>query len=463
MKNKKKLRVFEAFAGIGAQAAALKRLNIDYEIVGISDWFIDAIECYSVIHCENKEVEVPKTKGEVLDYLSKFTFSADSVHPYNISRLSEDRLRDLYRANKKCNNYHDIVETELITLDEYVSSTNISVNEVKKRLETAKLIAEFLEFMGVPKQYHIAREMQVWTVFYETVGMMKKCGTEEQKEELKRTVFSNTMLGSFADQKKFVRNLNSMMETGMYSAYMKRQAKLTEALEEKKQEQPITNQKELYKFIKDNEELAEDLQISMERSVLQSKKAEIKNRPSQIVNKSLSMLMDIDTRIFDKLSETEKDKLQTQLHRLNDAVSMISEEVNDETEEKSEKEEQKEKRLFLTESKQDEPFVFVKEITAVTNLNFALYFSALKYRDTQKEQASVIVYFANEEYEELSALQEVNVKVGELTKVNFSLNSSASGLKKCYLIIKSSDAKFGEAQQAVGFDINVAFKAEFGF
>lgn len=125
MKNKKKLRVFEAFAGIGAQAAALKRLNIDYEIVGISDWFIDAIECYSVIHCENKEVEVPKTKGEVLDYLSKFTFSADSVHPYNISRLSEDRLRDLYRANKKCNNYgsiSDIAAEELPDFDLLVYS-----------------------------------------------------------------------------------------------------------------------------------------------------------------------------------------------------------------------------------------------------------------------------------------------------------------------------------------------------
>ena len=47
MKSKRKLRVFEAFAGIGAQAAALKKLNIDYEIVGISDWFIDAIECYA--------------------------------------------------------------------------------------------------------------------------------------------------------------------------------------------------------------------------------------------------------------------------------------------------------------------------------------------------------------------------------------------------------------------------------
>jgi len=115
----KKLRVFEAFAGIGAQAAALKRLNIDFEIVGISDWFIDAIECYSTIHCDEKKVEVPKTKSEIVDYLSQFTFSADSVHPYNISRLTEDRLRDLYRANKKCNNYGSICDIQADELPDF--------------------------------------------------------------------------------------------------------------------------------------------------------------------------------------------------------------------------------------------------------------------------------------------------------------------------------------------------------
>ncbi len=125
MKSKRKLRVFEAFAGIGAQAAALKKINIDYEIVGISDWFIDAIECYATIHCEGKVVDVPHTKAEVLEYLTKFTFSADSVHPYNISRLSEDRLRDLYRANKKSNNYgsiSDICAEELPDFDLLVYS-----------------------------------------------------------------------------------------------------------------------------------------------------------------------------------------------------------------------------------------------------------------------------------------------------------------------------------------------------
>ena len=104
------LRVFEAFAGIGAQASALKRMKIDYEIVGISDWFIDAIECYAAIHCKNKKVSVPADIAEVDKYLSKFTFSADSVKPYDLKRLTEDQRRDLYRANKQVNNYGSIIE-----------------------------------------------------------------------------------------------------------------------------------------------------------------------------------------------------------------------------------------------------------------------------------------------------------------------------------------------------------------
>jgi DNA (cytosine-5)-methyltransferase 1 len=55
---------------------------------------------------------VPVDKKEVIEYLSKFTFSADSVHPYNLAHMSEDKLRNLCRANKKCNNYGSIVDIQ---------------------------------------------------------------------------------------------------------------------------------------------------------------------------------------------------------------------------------------------------------------------------------------------------------------------------------------------------------------
>lgn len=109
-KENKKLRVFEAFAGIGAQSSALKRMGIEYEVVGISDWFIDAIECYAAIHCSDIEVVIPENIDEVDEYLSNFTFSATSVRPTNVKRLTEDQRRDLYRANKQAKNYGSITD-----------------------------------------------------------------------------------------------------------------------------------------------------------------------------------------------------------------------------------------------------------------------------------------------------------------------------------------------------------------
>ena len=109
-KNNRPLRVFEAFAGIGAQATALKRMNINYEIVGISDWYIDAIECYAAIHCKDKKVSLPSDSTEIDRYLSQFTFSGDSVKPYKLGRLTEDQRRNLYRANIQANNYGSITE-----------------------------------------------------------------------------------------------------------------------------------------------------------------------------------------------------------------------------------------------------------------------------------------------------------------------------------------------------------------
>lgn len=111
MKKSKKLRVFEAFAGIGAQASALRRLNINYEIVGISEWFINAIECYDAIQNNNKpDIPLPSLK-EQLDYLQNFSFSKDSVNPIkNITKLSEEEISKLYRSNIRTNNFGSIVD-----------------------------------------------------------------------------------------------------------------------------------------------------------------------------------------------------------------------------------------------------------------------------------------------------------------------------------------------------------------
>ena len=362
--------------------------------------------------------------------------------------------------------YHDIVETKLLTLEEYAASTNETHNEVKKRLEIAQLIIEFLDFMGVPKQYHIARDMQVYSVFLETVPLLRRCETEEAKDALKSSVFSNTMMTTFVDQKKYIRNVRSMMDSGLFSSYIKRQRRICEELEERKEEFEIKNEADLKTFIRENEEIREDLQISMDRSLTQAKKAQTKSRPSQLVSKSLSTLMDIDTRIIDKLSESEKDKLNGQLKRLSDAVSLITTEVDPDSTPATTvmPSEKKPTRLFAAPHPESEPFVFCeKPRITITNLSFSLPFTA-EYQVVEGiNSADYIAYFVNDEYENLSPVQQFQVRVGETTKVSFTLNSAASSLDHCFLILRSSKDAYDEAQSIIRCQIKIAFQVEFDF
>lgn len=92
MMKKQKIRVFEAFAGIGAQSVALRRAGISYENVGISEWFINAILAYDAINCSDEPLpEIPSFE-EQIKYLKQFTFSRDSQTPIqDITRLNKIR------------------------------------------------------------------------------------------------------------------------------------------------------------------------------------------------------------------------------------------------------------------------------------------------------------------------------------------------------------------------------------
>ena len=55
--------------------------------------------------------------------------------------------------------YRDVVQTNLLTIEEYAQSTNESVADVRKRIEVAGVISEFLNYLKLPEQYHVAREL----------------------------------------------------------------------------------------------------------------------------------------------------------------------------------------------------------------------------------------------------------------------------------------------------------------
>lgn len=211
--------------------------------------------------------------------------------------------------------YRDVVQTGLLTVEEYASSTNESIADVKKRIEIAGMVSEFLNYMKLPEQYHVAREFQVYSLFQEMMAPLRQLD-EEGKQQLKVIVFNNAMMHAMPDQRKFIRDIKSLIKNGTYTAYFEDQRKWEQAIQEKFSAIEVRSKADVDRFAEENAAITEELQMSMERALLRSRSQQLKSKPSENVSKSISLLMEVDSRQFGRMNNEEKETLKAELDEL---------------------------------------------------------------------------------------------------------------------------------------------------
>ncbi len=378
--------------------------------------------------------------------------------------------------------YQDIIKTELLTPEEYAESTNEPLNEVKKRIEHAKFMAGFLEYIGLPEQYHIVREYQAVTIFTEMGGLLRRCKRESDRNILMKAIYTNLFMETISDGRKYLRNLTNMMENNIFSSYLKQQDVLNAQIEVELHEASPTSIEELRNFVYLHSDLTEELRNLMDNSIVKARKRAAKAKPSQSVTKSIAMLKDVDVKIFDVLNEEEKEKLSEKMDILSYKVSVIREKLEDGTSAEipsdkpseiiktkkvvnsGERDKIKQCEYTIAVKHIDEPIVTCLDMDhKITNLIFLLHFRADTFAEYQKQECIYRMFFLNEEGKMISDIQEVLLKAGETEYVQFTLHSSSSNEKSCFLALQSmNDGEF-ELQQKIPFSIGISFAADFDF
>lgn len=222
--------------------------------------------------------------------------------------------------------YRDIVQTGLLTVEEYAASANETPADVKKRIEIAGIICEFLNHVRLPEQYHVAREYQVYSLFQEMMPALRALD-DSGKVQLKKIAFNNTILKAIKDQRKFIRDIRGLIKNGAYTGYFAEQEQLANVIDEKYATAEIRTKEDVDRFAAENSKITEQLQNSMERALLRARAQQVRNRPSENVTKSISLLMDVDPRLFGKLSEEEKDTLKAELQELERIVQSFKKQL----------------------------------------------------------------------------------------------------------------------------------------
>ena len=114
LKIDKPIRLIELFAGIGSQAAALRRLGANFEHYRISEWEVNAAASYKAIHKENDYTDYSSdlTTEELTEILSQIGISTDGKKPLGmkeIARKNEQWKRTVYNTFKATNNVGSIL------------------------------------------------------------------------------------------------------------------------------------------------------------------------------------------------------------------------------------------------------------------------------------------------------------------------------------------------------------------
>jgi len=221
--------------------------------------------------------------------------------------------------------YSDVVETGLLTEDEYSRSTNEPLSDVKRRIEVAKLMVEFLEFINAPKQFYIARDLQLAFPLEELSKILKKCRDEDEAEDIKIAVFNNILMQPSTDMTRFVRNIKSIIGSDYQEEFLEEQRELAVQVVDSLPPVGKMDTTTIREVVRANDEVTQALDRSMEKSLTKVKKNETRNRPVQLAEKATTFLESIDQHILLKLNDSELRRLERQLTKLEQVIAQIRE------------------------------------------------------------------------------------------------------------------------------------------
>ena len=189
----------------------------------------------------------------------------------------------------------------------------------------AKLMVEFLEFINAPKQFYIARDLQLAFPLEELSKLLRKCHDDEEAEDLKIAAFNNILMQPSTDMTRFVRSIKSIIGSDYQEEFLEEQRELAAQVIDTLPPVGKMDTTTIREVIRANDEVVQSLERSMDKCLTKVKKNETRNRPVQLAEKATTFLESIDQHILLKLGDSELRRLDRQLTKLEAVIAQIRE------------------------------------------------------------------------------------------------------------------------------------------
>lgn len=222
--------------------------------------------------------------------------------------------------------YNDIISANLLTKEEYAQCIGVEPKELEKEIIKARYMSEFLEFANAKDQFHLARELKVAGVINDLQGVLKKCKSDEQEEDVKNIVFANMIAEPQGDIVRFVRKMKPILEGPDADRFIERENELAFEVAERLTNKEIVTSTDIAE-IRDDVQLATAFREVMESAENATKMNKALKSPSLSIIRAIKDLDQVEESTFGLLPADEIANIAAEVAKLEARVSMIKDKI----------------------------------------------------------------------------------------------------------------------------------------
>lgn len=222
--------------------------------------------------------------------------------------------------------YNDIIKNGLLTSAEYARYAGIKESDVAKLIEQAEFMHDFLDFCNAPEQYHLARELAIAGPLGEMAAILKKCKSENDRQQVKEYIFANIVAQPEGDITRFIRKFKRVVGTELSRDFYGDEQTAFQRLLPAMGTEPLTVDK--VRTIRSDDRITDPFRRAMERAGQRERIDRISSAPLVKSRGAVDSLRQIVPSMLRNMSMSDRADVRHTLTLVADEAQRLIEEID---------------------------------------------------------------------------------------------------------------------------------------
>ena len=224
--------------------------------------------------------------------------------------------------------YKTIEEEKILTIKEYADNSNSTESAIKKQLEMANIIVDFLDFINAPGQYYIAVDLQLDASVNEIYNI-KKNMSEDEWDKAKVVLYDNMLVKPIGDIKLMMRDIRKITNSEYFDEYYNSHEDTANKIQEILQDTESVDSNYINNKLRSDESLKDSLNESCNKYVSLINLDNAKRLPIEQIEDVYNIISKIDVDAVSHISGDEKEEFKDRFDSILKIVEDIGSRIND--------------------------------------------------------------------------------------------------------------------------------------